>query len=407
MSKLKKSAAVILADSIVKIFPGTQIVSVETDNIGFMCDFIGGDILLSILEEQMRSTMKKELSFTHLEMMNDNAADFFRDKGQKILAENLLSMDHSLVDVSKMGDFYCLCSGPYVENTGELQFFQLDTIEKKDDITTVKGIVFPSKEELKSFVKRRKTAKKFSYRRLGEEMHLFNSSLLWLTKGVILRQILVEWWQKEHIRRGFEIVYSENDIDFHENYAEMKEDYDIATIFDSDITETLNFFKYVMTSFGLDGEVKEENNIVELHVKDTLGVSWPLSWVEKKGSVVERSVFGSLERFIFILLEKYRGNLPFWLMPEQIRILAIKEKNKQYAKEIFERVQNLCFRVRMFCDDNKMAAKICAAQKERIPYTLVIGDRERESGTVTVRFRNGDIVEGVDLEDFLKEERLH
>jgi len=154
---LKKSAAVVLAAAISRVLPRSQLVYVGSDEVGFYCDFVANNPvnpeILALIEEQMRAIVKEDREFTHLEMISDNAADFFRDRGQKLM---ISAEKGSLIDVCRLGDFYCAAEGPFVSALG---FFQLEDIEQGDDITRISGIIFPTKPELKAFIKRKKQAK--------------------------------------------------------------------------------------------------------------------------------------------------------------------------------------------------------------------------------------------------------
>jgi threonyl-tRNA synthetase len=393
MNELKKSISVVLAKSIVNLDPKAQIIGLKIDNMGFSCDFMGEDLSLSIIEEQMNSIIREKEEFNALEMMSNNAAALFKDRKQKNIAEQLISIRPCLVDICRLGDFYCLSAGPY---TQDVKFFQLDAIEQIGDKKHIKGVIFSSKKELKDFVKRRKSVEKLSYMLTGQKMRLFekkdNGDLLWLINGLILKQSLIGWWQEEHVRQGFEIVGEP--IPFRDKYAYIDGDVDIA------FSRQQN--TRVMDFFGLEYTEKKEGKKTTLYAEDLLGIEWPLSWVEGN----RRSTFGSIDRFIAILLEKYEGNLPFWLKPEHTRIIGIDSKNEVYCWEIYEKLRKLGLRVKVVLDKNRISEKISAAQKERIPYILVIGDKEQNNGTVTICPCDKDVVENVVLEDFFKGENL-
>jgi threonyl-tRNA synthetase len=107
---------------------------------------------------------------------------------------------------------------------------------------------------------------------------------------------------------------------------------------------------------------------------------------------------GSLERFIGILIENYEGAFPFWLAPEQAVVINITDSQADYAQEVTKSLQNNGFRV--ICDlrNEKIGFKIRGHSIQRIPYILVVGDKEKESRTVAVRTRNGDDLGSLNLE---------
>lgn len=101
--------------------------------------------------------------------------------------------------------------------------------------------------------------------------------------------------------------------------------------------------------------------------------------------MLHRAVLGSLERFIGILIEHYAGAFPFWLAPEQIRILPISDKALDYARKIQSELQAAGFRVEVDASAEKLGAKIREASNWKVPYKLVVGPRDEASGTVSVR----------------------
>ena len=108
--------------------------------------------------------------------------------------------------------------------------------------------------------------------------------------------------------------------------------------------------------------------------------------------MIHRVVYGSIERFIGILIENYAGAFPAWLAPCQVRILPITDKHVEYAKKLADKMFDLGLRVYLDDRNEKLGYKIREAQVQKVPYTLVVGDKEMEEGTVNVRRRGeGDI----------------
>jgi threonyl-tRNA synthetase len=122
--------------------------------------------------------------------------------------------------------------------------------------------------------------------------------------------------------------------------------------------------------------------------------NFELSYIASGGSkerpvMIHRAIYGSLERFFAILLEHYKGNLPFWIAPVQVKILTITDAQQEYAHGVFEALQKKGIRVEMDHSSDQISAKIKAAQLEKIPWMLVIGKKEMENNTVTLRHRDG------------------
>jgi threonyl-tRNA synthetase len=103
--------------------------------------------------------------------------------------------------------------------------------------------------------------------------------------------------------------------------------------------------------------------------------------------MIHRAPFGSLERFVGMLIEHFAGAFPLWLAPEQVRVLPLSEKSNEYALQVAARLRDAGFRVGIDLRNAKVQAKIRDAQLELIPYMFVVGPREAEAGTVAVRDR--------------------
>ena len=103
--------------------------------------------------------------------------------------------------------------------------------------------------------------------------------------------------------------------------------------------------------------------------------------------MIHRVVFGSIERFIGILIEHFAGAFPTWLAPVQVRVLPISEKYMDYAKAVEKKLQDAGIRTELDERSEKIGYKIREAQTAKIPYMLVVGQKEEEEGTVSVRSR--------------------
>jgi len=146
---------------------------------------------------------------------------------------------------------------------------------------------------------------------------------------------------------------------------------------------------------------------IDFQVRDAIGRIWQLATVqldfnlperfdltyvdadnsEKRPVVIHRAIFGSFERFIGILIEHYEGKFPVWLSPVQVKVLTVSTPSVEYGRKVFEKIQQSGVRVEADLGDEKIGAKIRTARLERVPYMLVIGQKEEESETVSVRGR--------------------
>jgi threonyl-tRNA synthetase len=108
--------------------------------------------------------------------------------------------------------------------------------------------------------------------------------------------------------------------------------------------------------------------------------------------MIHRAPFGSMERFVGVLIEHFAGAFPLWLAPEQIRVLPLSEKTDDYAKDVAARLRQSGFRVTTDLQSARVQAKIREAQLDLIPYMLICGPKEAEQGAVAVRCRiDGDL----------------
>lgn len=161
---------------------------------------------------------------------------------------------------------------------------------------------------------------------------------------------------------------------------------------------------------------------IEFHIKDSMDRSWQcgtvqldffqpinfdLAYVTSQGNkarpvMIHRAVYGSFERFFGILLEHHKGKLPFWLAPVQMRILPITDEQRSYAQQLMQQLVNAGFRVEVDTSSDPLAGQIKTAQLQRIPWMLVIGKKEMEQKTVTIRYLDGKQEFGLTLEEILE-----
>ncbi len=126
---------------------------------------------------------------------------------------------------------------------------------------------------------------------------------------------------------------------------------------------------------------------------------------EQRPVMIHRAMLGSLERFIGLLIEHTAGGFPFWLAPEQVRVISITERTVDYAEQVCKTLGAAGLRARTDLRNEKMGAKIRQAQIEKIPVMLVLGDREAEAGTVAVRLRRGGDQGAQALDSFIETAR--
>ena len=159
---------------------------------------------------------------------------------------------------------------------------------------------------------------------------------------------------------------------------------------------------------------------LDYHIEDSLGRTWQCGTIQldmnlperfqieyvgedsqkHRPIMIHRACFGSMERFIGILTEHYAGAFPTWMAPVQVKILPISEKHVEYAKELAKQMHRDYVRVEVDDRSEKIGYKIRQAQMAKVPYMLVVGDKEVEEGTVNVRKHGGDELGSVPFEEF-------
>jgi threonyl-tRNA synthetase len=118
--------------------------------------------------------------------------------------------------------------------------------------------------------------------------------------------------------------------------------------------------------------------------------------------MLHRAMFGSIERFMGIILEHYSGSLPLWLSPIQATIIPISDRHIDYAKNISEQLIMVDLRVNIDSRNERMNSKIRDAQIQKIPYMLIVGDKEQEEQSVAIRIRNGTNIGNMKITDLIQ-----
>jgi len=169
------------------------------------------------------------------------------------------------------------------------------------------------------------------------------------------------------------------------------------------------------------GEAKFYGPAIDIHMRDALGRGWQgptiqvdfnfperfdLTFVGKDGKehrpvMVHRTVLGSMERFVGGLIEHYAGAFPVWLSPVQVQIIPIADRHNEYAASVLKRLCEAGLRAEMDDSDERMQAKVRKAQLQKVPYMLIVGDRESKAGTVSVRLRSEEDLGPKSLDEFI------
>ena len=117
--------------------------------------------------------------------------------------------------------------------------------------------------------------------------------------------------------------------------------------------------------------------------------------------MIHRVVYGSIERFIGILIENYAGAFPAWLAPEQVRVMPITDKFNEYAKSVVDKMEALGIRAHLDDRNEKIGYKIREGQVKKVPYMLVVGEKEATNGTVSVRSRSEGEMGAMAVDEFI------
>ena len=178
---------------------------------------------------------------------------------------------------------------------------------------------------------------------------------------------------------------------------------------------------------GLDYEIDKGGGAfygpkIDLKLRDAIGREWQCSTIQvdfqlperfdltyvgsdgakHRVTMIHRALYGSIERFIAVLVEHYAGAFPLWLAPVQGRILTVSEKQEEWAKTVERALRQAGLRVEADLSPDKLGAEISRAQMEKIPYMLVCGDKEVENRTVSLRTREGKQHDAMPLDEFVR-----
>jgi threonyl-tRNA synthetase len=178
--------------------------------------------------------------------------------------------------------------------------------------------------------------------------------------------------------------------------------------------QALESLRKAVMAEGLDYEMDEGGGAfygpkIDLKIKDALGREWQMTTIQfdfneperfdmtfvdadgqhKRPYMVHRALLGSLERFFGVLIEHFGGAFPVWIAPEQIAVIPVADNFNDYANKVAAELRARDLRVTAELDDSRMNAKIRSCQNRKIPYMLVVGQREADEGTVSIRRRDG------------------
>ena len=228
----------------------------------------------------------------------------------------------------------------------------------------------------------------------------------------------------EGVVRLIDEVYSLFGFKYHVELSTRPED---SMGSDEDWEAATEGLKKALDEMGLPYVINEGDGAfygpkIDFHLEDSLGRTWQCGTIQldfqmpqrfdihyigtdgekHRPIMIHRVVFGSIERFIGILIEHYAGKFPAWLAPVQVKVLSVSEKSRPYANQIFAELKTKGIRCEVDNRDEKIGYKIREAQLEKVPYMLVLGEKESEDGTVVaVRSRDKGDLGSVKTDEFI------
>ncbi len=225
LERIRHSAAHIMAEAVQNLFPDAKFGIGPTIENGFYYDFDLPRPLtpedLPIIENKMKEIINQDMPFVADELTKDKARKLFAAQPYKLELINEIADDK--VTVYRQGSFIDLCRGPHVTSSGEVKAFKLTHIagaywrgdEKRPMLQRIYGVAFETQEELDNYLALQAEAAKRDHRKLGKELALFSTHeeigsglICWHPKGALIRRIIEDFWKEEHLKRGYDIVYT-------------------------------------------------------------------------------------------------------------------------------------------------------------------------------------------------------
>ena len=224
------------------------------------------------------------------------------------------------------------------------------------------------------------------------------------------------------VARLIDEVYSKFGFKYHVELSTRPED---SMGSDADWEMATDALRGALEDLGLDYVVNEGDGAfygpkIDFHLEDSIGRTWQCGTIQldfqmpqrfeleytgadgekHRPIMIHRVAFGSIERFIGILIEHYAGKFPTWLAPVQVKILPVSEKFADYAKEVSDSLKAAGIRVETDDRNEKLGYKIRSAQMEKVPYMLIVGEKEVEEKAVSVRKRDEGDIGSMKVEEF-------
>lgn len=225
---LRHSTSHVMAQAVRRLFPEVKVAIGPAIENGFYYDFDKPEPFtredLALIEEEMRKIIKEDLPIVREEVSRKDALKLFDEAGEIYKVELIRDMpDAETVSLYRQGEFVDFCRGPHVESTGKIKEFKLLNVagaywrgdEKNKMLQRIYGTAFPTKGELDHYLEMLEEAEKRDHRRLGKELDIFSlheeggaGLVYWHPKGGIIRKVIEDFWRDEHLKRGYDLVFS-------------------------------------------------------------------------------------------------------------------------------------------------------------------------------------------------------
>eukprot|EP00188_Purpureofilum_apyrenoidigerum_P000966 Plantae.Rhodophyta-Purpureofilum_apyrenoidigerum.ctg1493.p1 GENE.Plantae.Rhodophyta-Purpureofilum_apyrenoidigerum.ctg1493~~Plantae.Rhodophyta-Purpureofilum_apyrenoidigerum.ctg1493.p1 ORF type:complete len:705 (-),score=119.19 Plantae.Rhodophyta-Purpureofilum_apyrenoidigerum.ctg1493:670-2640(-) len=548
LSEMRHTSAHIMAMAVQRLFPKAQVTIGPCIDNGFYYDFDSPEAFtdddLKRIKKEMDKIIREKLPLICEEVSREEAERRIQEAGEPYKLEILEGLKEPITIYHIGNQWWDLCAGPHVENTGQLQAkaIELESVagaywrgdENRASLQRIYGTCWENPAQLKEYKRRREEAKKRDHRVLGKKLGLFSIQedaggglVFWHPKGSRVRKIIEDFWKDEHIKAGYELLYTPHvanlnlwktsgHLDFYresmfdqmevENeayqirpmncpfhvliykdglksyrelplrWAELGTVYryersgtlhglfrvrgftqDDAHIFclpsqlEVEITNVLNLVQKVLGRFGFTKyevmlSTKPEKSVgsddiwekatsalvsaleskgwsysvdegggafygpkIDIKIRDAIGRLWQCSTVQcdfnlperfdmqyvdsdgarKRPIMVHRALLGSIERFMGVLVENYAGDFPLWLAPEQIRMLPVTSDATEFCLEVKSRMFVQGIRAEVDVSGERLGKMIRNGEQEKIPLVAVVGAKEIETKTLSVRGRKG------------------
>lgn len=493
------TSAHVLAQAVKRLWPETKCAIGPAIENGFYYDFEFAfpfsEEHLKVIEDEMRKIVKESLSLQVSKKSKEAAIAFMEEAGEVYKLELIRELEEDAeISFYSQGEYEEFCVGPHIANVCQIKAIKLLSVagaywrgnEKNQMLTRIYGISFPKASQLEEYLHMVEEAKARDHRKLGKELGLFTifdegpGLPVFLPKGLVLKNQLIDYWRKLHRRDGYVevstpimlerslwetsghwdfyrdamyslkvegddyaikpmscpggmLIYKMEPKSYKELPIRMGElghvhrneksgtlhglmrvrsfTQDDAHIFmrDDQVTDeiqgVMRLIDEVYQKFGFSYEIelstRPEHSIGRTWQCGTIQLDFQLpqrfdiDYIGPDGErhrpiMLHRVVFGSIERFIGILIEHYAGKFPAWIAPVQVKILPVSEKYNDYAKNVAERLNAEDIRVEMDLRGEKLGYKIREARLDKVPYIIIVGENEQNNVSVSVRVRDAE-----------------